>query len=104
MMELRINKDFKIITDSKQYILQKRSVQGAEAKNPGTEVWSNVGYYQSFEGVVKESIHHGIRTCDLEDIQDIADYIDQFMLGFTGKVFTLNGKNYRMELVNDSLE
>ena len=103
-MELRINKDFKIITDSKQYILQKRSIQGPEAKNPGTEIWANIGYYQTFQGIVKEAVHHGIRATDLEDIQDIADYIDQFLLGFTGKVFTLNGKNYRMELVNDSLE
>ena len=37
-MELQINDNFKIISDSKQYILQKRTIQGAEAKNPGTEV------------------------------------------------------------------
>lgn len=95
-MELQINDNFKIISDSKQYILQKRTIQGAEAKNPGTEVWGNIGYYQTFQGVVKESIHHGIRAVDLENIQDIADYIDQFMLGFTGKPFTLNGTLYQM--------
>mgnify|MGYP003615683951 FL=1 len=95
-MQLLINNDFRIASDSKQFILQKRSIQGAESKNPGTEVWANVGYYQTLAGLAKDAVHYGLRTSELEDVQEMADYIDQFLLGFTGKVFTLGGKDYQL--------
>ena len=100
-MQLLINADYQIISDSKQFILQKRTVQGTEAKNPGTEVWNNIGYYQTLTGVVKDAVHHGLKTSQLEDVQEMADYIDQFLLGFTGKVFTLGGRNYQLGPINE---
>ena len=100
-MQLLINNDFRIASDSKQFILQKRSVQGEDAKNPGTEIWNNVGYYQTLTGLAKDAVYHGLKTTQLEDVQEIADYIDQFLLGFTGKVFTLGGRDYQLVPINE---
>ena len=100
-MELLINNDYKVVTDSKQFILQKRSIQGPDAKNPGTEIWNTIGYYQTLTGLAKDAVYHGLKTTELEDVQEIADYIDQFLLGFTGKVFTLGGRDYQLVPINE---
>ena len=50
-MKIRINNDYRMTSDSCNFILEKRGVKGKDTKTPGAETWSNIGYYGSIENL-----------------------------------------------------
>lgn len=59
---LKINEKYYLDSDSLQYILIKKSiVQKKDSKNYGKEIFENVGYYGTLEGLKKALLEKEIK-------------------------------------------
>ena len=75
-MEVRINSDYRLSTDPHNYILEKCRIAGEKSKEPGMEIWDNVGYYSSIEGVINGCLSHDLKINDLRGVQEIKNHLD----------------------------
>lgn len=88
-MELQINQNYRIITDTKNVILQELKTRGTEAKNAGEQYWDSVGYYGNLENCFKGFKDHSIRNSECKgyiQIIELLRKIDEDILATTKEV------------------
>ena len=73
-MEISLSEDYRISSDSYQFILQERKVT-AEGENKGNEYWTSIAYYRKLEHLLERYIDLKIRTSDKKSIKELMDYI-----------------------------
>jgi len=70
-LKIEIGNDYRLSTDPLSLILEKKHV-----KRNNKVVWDKVGFYSSLDGFIRGCLSHGIKTEDLEGVQEIKDYLD----------------------------
>ena len=70
-MKIEIGNNYRLSTDPLSLILEKKHI-----KRSNKVVWDKVGFYSSIDGFIRSCLSHGIRTEDLEGVQEIKDYLD----------------------------
>ena len=80
-MLVQINKTWRITSDPMNFILQKKNNSLDKA---GNEVWSTVGYYNTFENLMFKTCEHVLKASTatsttglLESLKEINDIINQ---------------------------
>ena len=73
-MELKIEQDYKITSDSLQYILQERKVV-IEGDKKGKEYWVNVGYYGKIYQALRSYKELQIRNSSVTTARELMDLI-----------------------------
>lgn len=75
-MEININKDWRITSDSMNYVLQNRKV-AKTGKKKGEDVWNNEAYAGHLDGVLRAYLHQRQRESDAKDLKDLVDLIKE---------------------------
>jgi len=71
-MEIRLTNDYKLVTDSLNYILQKRNVvKNKDSENYGNETWSSIGWYGKLEHLVNKLIELEIKQSDVDQLHEL---------------------------------
>ena len=74
MLEINLNKDYKIITDERNYALYRKADKNKTPKhklNDGEAGWVVVGYYQDLDYLFSELIEREILNSDAETWQEV---------------------------------
>ena len=71
---VQINQNYKIESDNLNVTLSKREVS---KKSPGKERWRTVGYYSSFESVLKALVDMEIKGTGLKDLETVLSKIQE---------------------------
>jgi hypothetical protein len=53
-LEIKLNEEYKIITDELNFILAQKHIYGEKSKNQGQEYWDNIAYFGSLEALLTE--------------------------------------------------
>lgn len=69
-MELQINKDYRIVSDSSNFVLERRGISKDKK-----EIWSVIGYYGDLEWLYSGCIKNGLMVQDLSGPKEIIDYL-----------------------------
>ncbi len=48
---LRVNKDYRVTSDTICFTVEERHIRGEESKNPGEEYWRPISFHPSLESV-----------------------------------------------------
>ena len=70
MLNIKLDDEYKIVSDSNNYMLQKLG-QGQGEKNKGKETISTIGYYGSLEFALKSYKQLLIRESDITTINEL---------------------------------
>lgn len=66
-MEIKLTENYRITDDPLQYILQGRCIR----EKDGSEYWVNVGYYGTFEYLVRGLLNHEIHEADIHSLEEV---------------------------------
>ena len=83
MLEIKLNKDYKIITDDLNYTLYKKKDKNKRPKfiDEDAQVgWKVVGYYTDLDYLFSELIELEIKTSDVTQFQEIINLIKDLKL------------------------
>lgn len=76
MLKITLDKKYKLVSDSKNYMIQKvGQVQDGEKK--GDETITTMGYYGSLESALKNYKELLIRESDIETIEELLSTIKE---------------------------
>ena len=75
-MEVQINKNWRITTDTYNFILQERKTPGKGAK-VGEEIWVNQLYAADLEGVLKCYLRRVQKDESVKDLKDLVNKIKE---------------------------
>ncbi|WP_419236080.1 DUF5405 family protein [Serratia fonticola] len=78
-MEIRIDKDWVITSDTFQFILNRRKTVKT-GKEVGKEWLDAIGYYQTIPQLVSGLIHQGIRDSDATTLAELAAEVQRIGL------------------------
>ena len=73
-MELKIDDNFKISSDSMQYILQQRKIV-AEGDRKGKEYYTNLGYYGKIYHALQDYKELQIRNSNVTTVEELMELI-----------------------------
>ena len=73
---LQVNKNWRIQTDTDQFILEQlKKGKNPQTKEP-TENWIIHGYYGTFDSIFKAICNQTVRDSQLEDLEKLAKQIE----------------------------
>lgn len=78
-MEIRIDKDWVITSDTFQFILNRRKTVKS-GKEVGKEWLDAIGYYPTIPQLVSGLIHQGIRDSDATTLAELATEVERIGL------------------------
>lgn len=85
-MILKLNDDYRIETDEKNFILQKKRVVEKGA-NAGEIIWDNLGYYgNKIDWAIAGCIRHGLMKSEVEGLELIQDFLYKFTADVVDKM------------------
>ncbi len=70
-MELTIDDKFRITSDDRNFILERKKVAGDEAKEPGREYWTDATYHSTLQQACQKALREQISTsaaCELGQV------------------------------------
>ena len=77
-MEITIDKNFRIISDEFNWIVQRKlKTPRTDKRTKKITEWDNWGYFQSLKSSVQRLIEHKVRTIPFSDIERILGRIDK---------------------------
>lgn len=83
MLDIQLSKNYKITSDSNNYLLNERHTPGV-AKNPkiaakqkksDEPIWKPVGYFSSLEGLLKSYLQHEIKNSNCKSIEELRNFV-----------------------------
>ncbi|OIX91516.1 hypothetical protein BFS14_22720 [Serratia fonticola] len=78
-MEIRIDKNWVITSDTLQFILNQRKIVKT-GKYVGREWFCSIGYYPTIPQLVSGLIHQGIRDSDVTNFAELAAEVERIGL------------------------
>jgi len=75
-MKLQINQDWRITTDSHNFILEKSRVAG-KGEHRGEIVWSQESFYSTFESALEGLIRHETLLCQAESVIELKSLLSR---------------------------
>ncbi len=78
-MELKINKEYRIITDPYNFILQQRKKYSAKSKYAGELYWEDIGYYQKISHLCEGLINKKIINSDDKNWTKLLKTVNDFV-------------------------
>ncbi len=70
-MNIRITEDYRLTSDPYNFIVEKRSIAGEKAKNPGEELWKQISCHGSAERACKAVLKHRLLDSDAQSLQEL---------------------------------
>lgn len=84
MVEINIDKDYRLVSDNYGWVLQKKRVVGESDKgkqpkkeNIGQEVWADDGYYSSLNGLFKGYLSKKARRSDATSFRELMGVVNE---------------------------
>ena len=74
--ELILNDEFKITSDGRQFILNRKAIHGEKSKNPGEIYWTEEGYFASLQGAIGR-VSKQYTMEHLGDLKLVVDKLDE---------------------------
>jgi hypothetical protein len=81
-MELIIDNDYRVITDERCFILQKRYIVGendtlkrAKKENIGKESWKDMGYYRTLRQTLKDYLRKRVLKSDVKSFKELVELV-----------------------------
>lgn len=76
MLNVELDGNYKITSDSMNYILQERKIV-LEGDSKGKEYFTNIGYYNSLNSLLKSYSELSIRNSDAKTIKEILKIVKE---------------------------
>ncbi len=73
-IQIQLNKEYRIGTDTYNFILQKLRVQ-KEGKNEGQEFWENESYHSDLAGVLNAYITAKVKNSDCSNMEELKNFV-----------------------------
>lgn len=91
-MILKLNDDYRIESDEKNFILQKkRTIE--KGNNTGDIAWDNLGYYgNKIDWAIAGCLKHGLMKSEVEGLEIIRDYLYRFTADVVDKMELLQSE------------
>jgi hypothetical protein len=96
-MILKINKDYRMSTDSTCIMLEKKRVIEKDTKHykAGDEVYDIIGFYGEFEHAYNALVKRGLLASELEGFRDILNWIGRVGKDIKESLSRASLDNYR---------
>ncbi len=88
-MNMELNKNWRIRTDSMNFILEKKRVV-EEGKNKGEVVWDSMGFYNSLDTALTGFTRNSMLTSDVKTALDLQRLIGELKAGIEKIKSTIN--------------
>lgn len=79
-MDIKLSEEFRVTSDSRQYILQK--ITGGYDKD-GNEVRTNVSYHGTIASLVNKLLERQVKTSELNNLIDIKESMVIYAINIT---------------------
>ena len=70
-MDIQIGTDYRLTSDTHNFIIEERKVAGEKAKNPGEVKWVPIGYWGTLPQALRGLLWHELRESDAESILEL---------------------------------
>lgn len=70
-MIITLNSQYRLVSDERNIILEKKNITGKDSKTQGLETWVIAGFYSNLEQAVEGILRKHIQTNEFEGIQNI---------------------------------
>ena len=72
-MDIRVNKNWKLTTDPRNFIIEKRRVAQTDTdkQKKGDELWVQIAYYAKLDLALQGLVKHSMLDCDATTLQEL---------------------------------
>ena len=72
-MNIRINKDWRLTTDARNFIIEKCRIAQTDSKEhkKGDEVWTQVAFYAKLDRALEGLVKYSLLDCDAKTFDEV---------------------------------
>ncbi len=74
---MQIGKEYRVVSDGDNVMLQKRAVKTDLSKYAGEEYWLILGYFSRPNGALHELVDHELRGTEMTDLKTVCAKLDE---------------------------
>ena len=70
-MNVKLDDNFKITSDARNFILERKKINGDDHKYPGEESWVAVGFYPCIDSLLRGWYKQSLLQGDIDSLKDL---------------------------------